>query len=170
MKNNFEIESKIWEYIDNTCSLDERKQIQQNIESENEWKEIFENVYKIHNELQKLTPEEPSLRFTQNVMDEVIQLKPYSIYSFYMNKYFLRGISLFFIIAISTLLIYSLTLVQWKLDSSSTSKFTIPTIDWGNYFTFNINTSFIKLFFAVDIILGLFFLDNWLRKKKVKYS
>lgn len=170
MKNNFEIESKIWEYIDNTCSLDERKQIQQNIESENEWKEIFENISKIHNELQKLTPEEPSLRFTQNVMDEVIQLKPYSIYSFYMNKYFLRGISLFFIIAISTLLIYSLTLVQWKLDSSSTSKFTIPNIDWGNYFTFNINTSFIKLFFAVDIILGLFFLDNWLRKKKVKYS
>lgn len=170
MKNNFEIESKIWEYIDNTCSLDERKQIQQNIESENEWKEIFENISKIHNELQKLTPEEPSLRFTQNVMDEVKQLKPYSIYSFYMNKYFLRGISLFFIIAISTLLIYSLTLVQWKLDSSSTSKFTIPNIDWGNYFTFNINTSFIKLFFAVDIILGLFFLDNWLRKKKVKYS
>lgn len=170
MKKDNHIEAQIWNYIDNACTSEERVYIESRIRTKPDWKETYEELLLLHNKLNALTPEEPSFRFTQNVMDEVNQLKHQSVFQYYLNKYFLSAVGWFFIISISTLLIYSLVQIDWNFSSSNSSQYTLPKVDWNKVLGFLNLTISVKIFIVIDILLGLVLLDKYLYKKQFKLN
>lgn len=166
MKHDNFIEPQLWDYIDNTCTNDEKIIIESNIRTMPNWAKTYEELMLLHDKLNALTPEEPSLRFTQNVMEKVTHIKPYTLYNYYLNKYLLNSIGWFFIVSIAILLIYSLLQIDWNFNSSNSSQYNIIKIDWNRIFDYSKFESTINIFYAIDLLLGLLLLDKWLHLKK----
>jgi len=65
-KNN--IDDRLWEFIDGQSSKEEKSAIEKLIETNKQWKEKYHELLELHQLVQSSSLEEPSLRFTRNVM------------------------------------------------------------------------------------------------------
>ena len=65
------IDDRLWEYIDGVSSADERSAIEKLLETNQQWKEKYNELLELHQLVQSSTLEEPSLRFTKNVMEGI---------------------------------------------------------------------------------------------------
>src|SRR4051794_15199742 len=100
-----DIEQHLWNYIDNTCGAEERKVIETFLQNDEEWKKKYNELLKINQLMHKsLELEEPSMRFTKNVMEEIAQSRIASASKTYINKSIVNGIAAFFVIVIGGLL------------------------------------------------------------------
>src|SRR5437773_12067511 len=63
------IDDRLWEYIDGVSSADERSAIEKLLETDQQWKEKYNELLELHQLVQSSTLEEPSLRFTKYVME-----------------------------------------------------------------------------------------------------
>lgn len=64
-------EELIWNYLDGQVSEDERLQIEQTLKDDEAFRELFLQSRLVHQNLQKMEAEGPSLRFAQNIMDRL---------------------------------------------------------------------------------------------------
>src|SRR3569833_815612 len=65
------IEERLWNYIDGTCSNDERKAIDMLIEQDPAYRSKFEELLGFDQQLSKMEMEEPSMGFTLKVMEDI---------------------------------------------------------------------------------------------------
>src|SRR6266545_4481127 len=93
-----DIEQRLWNYIDNTCNAEERKLVEVLLQNDEEWKKKYNELLKI-NQLtyESIELEEPSMRFTKNVMEEIAQLHIAPASKTYINKKIIWGLGIFFI-------------------------------------------------------------------------
>jgi hypothetical protein len=107
--------------------------------------------------------EQPSLRFTRNVMEEVAKFKVAPPASSYINKKIIIGIAAFFIISIVGFLIYGISFIDMSATGSiPDSGMAKLNIDWSKY----LNSTVMNLFLLLDMVAGLMLLDRYLRRKK----
>jgi hypothetical protein len=126
---------------------------QENID-EKRWKELLQK----HIEL-----EQPSMRFTQNVMEEISRLYVAPAAKTYINKYIIGGIAIFFITTIIALLGYLFGQLNWSQQgTTNTINKSIINIDWSKLF----NSTYLNIFIMINIVLALMLLDMYLTKKK----
>ena len=166
MDNLQEIEIRLWEYIDGLTSGTEKTVIEKLIAENAEWKQKYQELLDVHQSLNLVELEQPSLRFSKNVMEEIARLHINPAAKEYINSKVIWGIAVFFLTVIISFLVYGLSQVQWttggKLESSLLEK--ITEADYSKVF----NNSFINVFMMLNVVLGLMLFDRYLNNKKKK--
>ncbi|MDB5121419.1 MAG: hypothetical protein JWN56_2637 [Sphingobacteriales bacterium] len=159
---NSMIEQQIWDYIDGTCSEQERYHIESLIETDPIYKAAYQELTAINNDFSLLDTDEPSMSFTRNLMDKVkLEPVPGSLKSL-IDKRIIYGIAAFFLISIAALLVVVFANITWSEPGTNAfSEITLPKVNYSSY----INSTVINCFYIFDLVIGLYFLDSLLSKK-----
>jgi hypothetical protein len=158
------IEEKLWNYIDGTLDSNEKSTIDQLVQTNQSWKAKYAELMEVHQVMKEnMDLEHPSLRFTQNVMEEISRLYITPATRNYINKNVIWGIGLFFLTTIVGLLIYGIGQIDWSQpESGNIPQIPINNVNWSQMFS----GTYVNVFIMVNIILGLMLLDMYLTKKK----
>ena len=160
-----EDETRLWEYIDGSALASETLAIKKLIEENAVWREKYSELLAVHQMLQSSELEEPSMRFTKNIMEEISKLHIAPAAKTYINKKVIWGIGGAFIAMIVGFLIYAIAQINWSEGTSDTSMgFDLTRIDYSKMF----NNNLMNAFMMVNIVLGLIFLDRYLANKRNK--
>src|SRR3982750_862247 len=114
MSSEENMEARIWEFIDGLLAGEEHSQVEKLIAEQEEWKRKYAELFALHQSLNLVELEQPSMRFTRNVMEEISRLQIPPATRNYINKYVIRGIAIFFITTILGFLIYGFSQVDWS--------------------------------------------------------
>jgi hypothetical protein len=168
MDNLNEVEIKLWEYIDGLSTDAERSVIEKMIAENSEWKAKYHELLEVHQSLNLAELEEPSLRFTKNVMEEIARYQIAPAAKTYINSKIIWSIGLFFTTVIVGFVIYGFAQINWTVagDSKSTFGFDLSKVDYTRMFNNNLMNGIMML----NVVIGLFFFDRYLssRNKKLK--
>jgi hypothetical protein len=165
MEANYrDMDERLWNYIDGTSEVADRSAIEQLIQTNAEWKAKYHELLEVNSLLQSSELEEPSLRFTKNVMEEIARLHIAPATSTYINNRVIWGIGIFFITVILGFLVYGFGQIDW---SSSDGKMPVDfgKIDYSKFFS----NTYMNIFIMVNVVLGLFLLDRYLANKRKKF-
>ena len=165
MEANYrDMDERLWNYIDGTSEVAERSAIEQLIQTNAEWKAKYHELLDVNSLLQSSELEEPSLRFTKNVMEEIARLHIAPAAGSYINNRVIWGIGIFFITVILGFLVYGFGQIDW---SSSDGKMPVDfgKIDYSKFF----NNTYMNIFIMINVVLGLFLLDRYLANKRKKF-
>src|SRR5215472_15284186 len=142
------IDDRLWEYIDGLGSAEERSSIEKLLETSKQWKEKYHELFELHQLVQSSALEEPSLRFTKNVMEEIARYHIAPAAKKYINKKIIWGIGTFFIALIAGILIYGMGQMDWSTKSDSTLPINIPKIDFSKFF----NNTYVNIFMMINVV------------------
>jgi len=148
------MEEKLWQYIDGTCSNDERLAIAALIEKDAAWRAAYNNIFTINDDVSALTLDEPSMAFSYKVMEGIRAQEAAKPLKTATNTYVIGAIAGFFILAIIIIMMFLL------INGGGNVNVNLPA------FSVLTNSSAIKVFFYTDVILLLFFVDTFLRRKR----
>jgi len=164
------IEERLWNYIDGSCSEEERKAIDILITQDEAYRSKFEELLNFDSHLAKMGMDEPSMGFTFKVMEGIRAEEALKPLHARINKNIIKGIGGFFIITILFFVVYMLAtthIAPVNLSKGLSNGLKLPEgikmPDLKNYF----NKPVLEAFFCVDVVLGLFLFDAYLRRKKV---
>ena len=158
------IEEKLWDYIDGSMEKSEQAFIEQLLQNNQEWKAKYAELMEVHQLMQDdLDLEHPSLRFTQNVMEEISRLYITPATRNYINKNVIWGIGIFFLTTIIGLIVYAFGQIDWSQpDTGGIMNDMQVNMNWGQFFS----STYMNVFIMVNIVLGLMLLDMYLTRKK----
>ncbi len=168
-----QMEEQLWNYIDGTAGQKEILLVERMITTDPVWKQQYNQLLELNQLLAKdMQLEEPSMRFSKNVMEQINGLQPARPTVQYINKNIIRGIAAIFILTIGAFLVYGFANIQWTAKGSGVL---IP-LDFKKEYadTFNVNwhisNTWINIIVMVNVFLGLMLLDASLRRKKKEPS
>ena len=156
----------MWDYIDGVSSTEEKTVIGQLVQENNEWRSKYAELLEVHQIMQSTELEEPSMRFTRNVMDELTRLHIAPATKSYINQRIIKGLAVFFISMIVGFLVYGFGQVDWTSSGDSIIPKSISNLDYGKFF----NNTYVNIFMMVNLVLGLFLLDRFLANKRKKFT
>ena len=162
-----EMDRKLWDHIDGLNSDADRSSIEELIRSNTEWRNKYHELLEVHKLMQSSELEQPSMRFTKNVMEEIARYHIAPATKTYINNKIIWGIGTFFVLMIVGFIIYGVAQVNWTTgDSSSTEKYTnLLKVDYSRIF----NNTYMNIFMMLNVILGLFLLDRYLANKRKQF-
>jgi len=166
MNQEQNIEQQLWSYIDGHSSSEERSSIDKLLQSNLEWKNKYNELQELHQLMNAAELEQPSLRFTKNVMEKIAQYHIAPATKNYINKRIIWGIATFFITLITGFLIYGFAQIDWNAKSDSKLPVNLSQVDFSKIF----NNNFVNGFMMVNVLLGLVLLDRILANKRKKYQ
>lgn len=153
------IEERLWNYIDGNCSVAENAEIEAKIAGDLQYCSIYKELLAVQSQLNLLDFEEPSMSFSRNVMDKVnLELKPVALKT-KVDQRIIYGIGGFFLLAIVAILGYAIAMADFSLN------FKLPQINFSLYEGKLINSTSIKIFVMLDVVLALLYVDSFLRKR-----
>jgi hypothetical protein len=161
---NNDMESRLWEFIDGLADEGQRSAIEQLIAENAAWRMKYEELTELHQSINLVELDQPSLRFTKNVMEEIARLSITPAAKNYINSKIIFGIGGFFGTVLIAFLVYAISQIKWTGASDSTSAFgfDLSKADYSAIFS----NSFVNGFMMVNVILGLMLLDRYLDNKK----
>jgi hypothetical protein len=157
-----EMEARLWAYID---GISEETSVIEKLVAENrEWKEKYAELLEVHQLMAVTELEEPSLRFTKNVMEEIARFQIAPATKQYINQKIIWGIAFFFVTMIIGFLGYGIAQIDWSEAGSTSSPIGVDlgAVDYSKMF----NNTLMNMFMMLNIILGLFLLDRYLNLKR----
>ncbi len=162
-----EMEIRLWEYIDGNLNSEERSIVGRLIAEKREWRAKYNELLELHQLVQQTELEQPSLRFTKNVMDEISKLHIAPATKNYINNKVIWGIAIFFITVIVSFLIYGISQINWSTGntSSSVGGVDFTKVDYSRMF----NNTYLNVFMMLNILMGLMLLDRFLAGKRKRY-
>jgi hypothetical protein len=170
MNKPVDIEERLWNYLDGAGSAEERLFIEELIAANAEWKTKYQELLELQDLLaHRLELDEPSMRFTQNIMEAIGKHQIAPAARSYINKRIIWGIAGFFICCIIGFLIAGFAQVNWSSGNSATSiinfnKINLDKVDTSRIF----NNTYTTIFMMINVVLGLVVLDMYLGRKKAK--
>ena len=153
------IEQQLWDYIDGNLDDSSKKAIEEKIESDAEIKSQYEDLLKLNLVFDGLDLDEPSMSFTRNVMESVALVPAPMAMKTKVDKKIIYSIGGFFVVSLLALLgyvFYNANLEMPQFDLKVNFDFNL-----GKYIT----PTAIYAFLFADLVIGLIFLDQFLRKK-----
>ncbi len=164
MNAELEMEARLWEYIDGLNNAEEKGVIDQLIADNAAWHAKYSELLEVHQMLDLTELEQPSMRFTKNVMEEIAKYNIAPATKSYINNKIIWSIGLFFITLIAGLVVYSIAQVDWSVGSNTKSPIGVDfsQVDYSPIFS----NTFVNIFMMANVILGLMLLDRVLSKKK----
>lgn len=163
------METRLWEYIDGIAEGHERAAIQELIDTNIEWRRKYEDLLSFNAALhQDLDLEQPSLRFTKNVMEEITRFHIAPAAKTYINRKIIFGIAAFFFTIIIGSIIYAIGQVDWSVGNVSDSAFSydFSKVDFSKAF----NNQFVNAFVIINVVMGLMLLDRYLSQQKKQWQ
>ena len=159
------IEQQLWSYIDGHSTIGEKSAVEKLLESNLEWKTKYHELLEVHQLLKSSELEQPSLRFTKNVMEEISRLYITPATKTYINKKIIWGIAAFFIITIVGFLIYGFGQIDWNAKGDNTLPVNFNKLDLSKIF----NNNFVNVFMMVNVLLALMLLDRFLANRRKNF-
>lgn len=159
------MEERLWEYIDGASSPAERSVIDKLLQEEMAWKSKYSELLQVKELLQSSEIEQPSLRFTKNVMEEIARLHIAPATKSYINKKIVWGIGLFFIAMMAGILIYGIGQMSFSAGEESSLSKNLNKVDFSKFF----NNTWMNILMMVNVVIGLFLFDNYLSSKRKKF-
>ena len=153
------IEQQLWDYIDGNLDESSKKAIEEKIALNAEFKSQYEDLLKLNLVFDGMDLDEPSMSFTRNVMESVAIVPAPVAMETKVDKKIIYGIGGFFVISLLALLgyvFYNVNLEMPKFDLKVNLDFNLEKY---------ITPSAIYAFLFADLVIGLIFLDQFLRKK-----
>ena len=169
MNQEQNIEPRLWAYIDGISSSEEITSIEKMLQSNLEWKNKYHELLEVHQLINAAELEQPSMRFTKNVMEQIAQFQIAPATRNYINKKIIWGIAAFFLTLIGVFLIYGFAQVDWSSSTNSKSAIDLSRlseVDYSKIF----NNTFVNVFMMVNVLLGLLLLDRVLANKRKKFQ
>lgn len=162
-----EMELRLWEYIDGFSTGEEKTVIEKLIADQAEWRARYEELLQVHQSLNLVELEEPSMRFTKNVMEDIAKLHIAPATRTYINTKIIWGIGIFFITIIVGFLVYGISQIDWSVagDSGGMLGVDLTKVDYSRMF----NNTFVNGFMMLNVILGLMLFDRYLSNKRKQY-
>jgi hypothetical protein len=160
------MEDRLWEYIDGAVRPAESSAVTGLIETNQLWRDKYLELLEIHRLAQASALDEPSLRFTKNIMEEIARLQIAPASKNYINNKIIWGIGLFFITMILGFLVYGIGQVDWSAGNSGSMPIDLGKVNFGRFF----NNTYMNVFLMVNVILGLMLLDRYLETKRKKFQ
>lgn len=158
--NTDAIEIQLWDYIDGNCNEADRVRIAGLIVNDAMWKMKFDELSAFHTSIPAgMEQEQPSMRFTKNVMDSIATVQVAPATNKYINKTIIRSIAAFFVVTISAMLIYA-----FANTSYTASKISLPTLAPG-WVSDALNSNWFNVVMGINILLALALADTILRKR-----
>lgn len=156
-----EMEIQLWEYIDGTCTAEQRSRISALIANDVVWKACYEDLLLFQHSVQAdALPELTTANFTENVMNVLDASAKRLAARKCMLTLFIRIIAAFFIVSIILLLSYAFIEaggISFSPSEYQLPKIKVPEVQLPGY------TPFIAGLLAVIMLLAAF--DKMLRKK-----
>jgi hypothetical protein len=169
MQNEHTIHERLWGYIDGSASDAEKAAVEQLLATDPVLRSQYEDMLEMHTMLLAGTLEEPSMRFTQNVLEAVATQTIARPAKSYINKRIIYSIAAFFLISITALLVYAFLQSGFSGGNTTGSNLPLPDVklpnlklEWNKY----LSSTNISIFFAVNAVLLLLITDAWLRRKR----
>ncbi len=165
MEANEEIEMQLWEYLDGTCNVPDMQRISILIERDSVWKQKYGELSALHSGIaNSMELEQPSMRFTQNVMDMVAAQHIAPATTKYINKNIIRGIAALFITMLAVIFGYALA------NSGTGTKGALPKLDLSKVNLGGIfSSTTMTMIIMINIIIGLVLFDTILRRKRTPH-
>ena len=133
------MEEKLWQYIDGTCSDEVRLAIATLIENDAAWHTAFNDMLQLDNSISNISLDEPSMAFSYNVMEGIRAQEASKPLKTATNNYVIGAIAGFFILTIIVVMV--LLFSQSGLNiAASPVDVNLPD------FSVSINSSAIKVF------------------------
>lgn len=161
------MEAALWNYIDGTSDSAERQRVEELLRTEAQWQACYAGLLDTHRLMQgNISLDQPSLRFTRNVMEEIARTQVMPAVKQYINPYIIRGIGGFFLVTIAGLLIYILAQANWSASAvTDTSVPYLSRFNWGLL----LSGTYLDILMMANIVLALMLLDVYLvRRKRAK--
>jgi anti-sigma factor RsiW len=156
------MEEQLWDYIDGLTTTEERRVLEEKIATDIQYAEQYKALLAINQLLQQTELEEPSMSFTRNVMEQVaLETQPVALKT-KVDPRVIYSIAAIFLFGIVGLLIYTLS-----NSTLSMQEITLPDL----HVKINLNISnlvnpmALRIFFCVDVLLALIYLDRLLRTR-----
>ena len=154
------IEEKLWDYIDGTCTSDEQKAISLLIATDKIYKDKYDDLLRLNNEFVNMELDEPSMPFAYNVMEAIRAEQAEKPLKTTINSYIIKGIAAFFILTITGLFFATFSTIDWSASTETANSLQFPNIDSL------LNGKVLTIFLFFDTVIGLLFLDTYLRKRR----
>src|SRR4030095_9785141 len=166
MNTQQNIEERLWSYIDGVSGAEEKSAIEKLLQSNLEWQRKYRELLEIHELLHSSELEEPSMRFTRNVMESIAKYQIAPATKTYLNKRIIYGIGTFLVAMIVGFLIYGFGQTDWSAGGNTNVNLPVDLnkVDYSKFF----NNTYVNIFMMVNIVLGLGLLDRYLNKKKAE--
>lgn len=165
MNTQQNIEERLWSYIDGVSEGEEKSAIEQLLQDNLEWQQKYRELLEVHELLNSSELEEPSMRFTRNVMEEIAKYHIAPATKTYINKRIIYGIGAFFLTMIVGFLIYGFGQIDWSASGNTNMPFDMSRIDRVDFSKF-FNNTYVNIFMMINVVLGLMLLDRYLSKKR----
>ncbi len=155
------IEERLWDFIDGTCNAEEKLSVEKLLQADPAMKQLYEEFLSLSSNLKAMELDEPSMRFTQNVMDLVaLEPAPRALQT-KVDKRIIYGIGSFFVITLTALLGYALSQIDFNTSRFDLS-FQMPVIEWSKYF----GPAFMQGSLIAIVILSLITVDRVMQYRK----
>lgn len=171
MTQQHDMEQQLWSYIDGFSSMDEKTAIEKLLETNLEWKNKYHELLQLSQLLKSSDLEQPSMRFTKNVMDTIAKYHIAPATKQYINNRIIWGIGIFFITMILGFLVYGFAQVNWSSSSGKSglpidlSKIDFSKVDFSRMFS----NTWVNVFMMINIVIGLALLDRILANKRKQF-
>ena len=158
------IEEILWNYIDGNCTADEQRAIGDLIAGDEAYRIKYNELLSLNKAFAGMELDEPPMAFTYNVMETIRTEYAQKPLKAAINKRIIKGISIFFVLTIACLLVFTLANINLSgVSLPVVSSVGIRMPDIGKYITKPVIEGF--LFF--DLVLALYFFDTYLRRKNL---
>ncbi len=161
-----DMELHLWNYIDGIAEAKERTAIEKLIAENAQWHIKYSELLEVHQILNSTELEQPSLRFTKNVMEEISKLHIAPAAKDYINKKIIWGIAAFFITIILGMLVYLVGQISWSTGSADVIKIDFGKLNYSKVYS----STFVNIFMMLNIVLALMLLDKYLSNKRKKLT
>jgi len=166
-----DIEQQLWSYIDGFSSREEKTAIEKLLETNLEWKNKYHELLQLNQLLRSSELEQPSMRFTKNVMDTIAKYHIAPATKQYINNRIIWGLGIFFITMFVGFLVYGVAQVNWTSSGSKSdlpvdfSKVDLSKVDFSRVFS----NTWVNVFMMINIVIGLALLDRILANKRKQF-
>jgi magnesium-transporting ATPase (P-type) len=157
-----QMESRLWNFIDGSATAAEQTVIERLLETDSSWKSKYNELLQVHNLLQSSELESPSLRFTKNVMEEIAKMQIGPAAKKYINNRVIWGLGIFFITMIVGFLVYGFGQMSFSSGEKSNIAKKLDKLDFSQFF----NNNWVNAIMMINLVVGLFLLDNFLTNKR----
>jgi hypothetical protein len=160
------IEEQLWNYLDGTCSVEERETIAHLIATNHTYQKKYEEILSFNLELEGMELDVPPMAFTYKVMEAIRTEEASKPLKAAIDTRIIKGIAAFFILSLLVLLGIALASTNWGSGNGESVQIPLnvqlPSVK--NYFS----GPTLKGFLFFDVVLALFLFDGYLRKRNTE--
>jgi hypothetical protein len=158
-----EIEEKLWNYIDGTCTPAEQEATARLIAQDELYAKKYQELLALNQEFATMELDEPPMAFTYNVMETIRTENAMQPLKAAIDKRIIKGIAIFFMLTIVALLVMAFSSIDIsgvKLNITMPASIKLPSTNGI------LGSAFMKWFLIFDVVLALFLTDAYLRRRK----